>query len=63
MSHMRHLYDEQLKAMIMEKSESRGNVLASAASSRNEGIFERALAAAKDLLSSSEVRHPLYLTK
>ena len=60
---MRHLYDEQLKAMMMDKDDGGRNVLASAASSGNEGIFERALDAAKDLLSLSEVRHPLYLTK
>ena len=60
---MRHLYDEQLKAMMMEKDESRGNVLALAALSGNNGCFESSLAAAKELLSSSEVRHPLCLTK
>ena len=61
---MRHLYDEQLKIMMMDKDDDGGrNVLASAASSGNERVFERALAAAKDFLSSSEVRHPLCLTK
>ena len=58
-----YLYDEQLKIMVMDKDKFGTNVLASAASSGNERIFERALAAAKDLLSPSEVRHPLYLTK
>ena len=60
---MRHLYDEQLKAMIMHKDKYGENVLVSAASSGNKGCFERALAAAKDVLSPSEVRHPLCLTK
>ena len=58
-----YLYDEQLKTMMMEKSGFEGNVLTSAASKGNEGCFERALAAAKDVLSPSEVRHPLCLTK
>ena len=60
---MRHPYDEQLKAMIVEKSKYGRNVLASAASRGDNGCFESVLAAAKDLLSSSEVRHPLFLTK
>ena len=60
---MRHLYDEQLKAMMMGKKKYGQNILASAASSGNKGFFGSVLAAAKDLLSLSEVRHPLYLTK
>ena len=56
---MRHLYDDQMKAMMMEKSKFGGCVLASAASRGNKGTFEKALATAKDLLSSSEVLHPL----
>lgn len=60
---MRHLYDEQQKAMMMDKDKSEKNVLALATWSGNKGIIDSVLTAAKNLLSSCEVRYLLCLTK
>lgn len=52
-----------MKAMMMYKGTLGQNVLTLAAGSGNKHVFDSALAAAENLLSSSEVRRPLCLTK